>query len=292
MIICTNCKHEVVQQGTQLVCVECNKTIEIKEGIYCFNPEVKEDHDDYNADYLNKLYNFEKKHFWFHHRKKIILSYLKKFVPNRNVSILEIGAGTGNIAGEIISSGYKNYSVGELHVSGLEYAKTYGCSKLYQFDVYSSPFKNHFDVICMFDVLEHLTEDEKVLKTLNDMLKPGGLVILTLPAFNFLWCNIDAVSGHKKRYIREDIKSLSSKTKFSILKNKYFFSNIFPFLILRSLINKKASKKTIEDSTGLKISPFFNTLMKLFCFHEYVFFRNISTIPGGSIIAVLKKDKS
>ena len=72
--------------------------------------------------------------------------------------------------------------VSDIHSNGLQYAKKRGLQKLYQFDLFNPPFEEEFDVICLFDVLEHLSDEKQALECLKKMLKPGGLIILTVPA--------------------------------------------------------------------------------------------------------------
>lgn len=127
----------------------------IIEDIKVFESEVPENHPDFDASTLDEIFEKEEKHFWFIKRKKIILRIIRNFI-NSEQKIIEIGAGTGNIAKYLFENGYKNISVGDMHFKGLKYAKQYGISECYQFNVLDSPFENEFDAVCLFDVLEHI----------------------------------------------------------------------------------------------------------------------------------------
>jgi len=72
MIICNDCKTELKNNNNVLCCNICGKEILSKNDILIFNPEIKFKHEDYDAESLNNLYKYEKKHFWFAHRNKII----------------------------------------------------------------------------------------------------------------------------------------------------------------------------------------------------------------------------
>ena len=96
-------------------------------------------------------------------RKNFILQNFKKYI-DRNSKIIEIGAGTGNVSRNLQQNGYENISVGEMHLNGLKYAKSYGMKDCYQFDLLDTPFENEFDVVCMFDILEHIPNDNEALK--------------------------------------------------------------------------------------------------------------------------------
>ena len=81
--------------------------------------------------------------------------------------IIEIGTGTGNVSRYLQNNGYKNISVGEMHLSGLKYAKDYGIKECYQFNLLDTPFEDEFDAVCMFDVLEHIKKDDLALQNVN-----------------------------------------------------------------------------------------------------------------------------
>jgi len=150
-------------------------TKEYKEvdGIKIFHKNIDDDHKDYNSKGLDKLYGQEEKHFWFIARKEFILKNFQKYI-NKNSKIIEIGAGTGNVSRYLQKNGYENISVGEMHLNGLKYAQSYGLKELYQFDLLDTPFENEFDVVCMFDVLEHIENDKKALDNVFKMLMGGG----------------------------------------------------------------------------------------------------------------------
>jgi nucleoside-diphosphate-sugar epimerase len=115
----------------------------------------------------------EEKHFWFLARKEFILqNAINHIQPNDK--IIEIGAGTGNVARYLQKNGYENISVGEMHLNGLKYAQSYGMKECYQFDLLDTPFENEFDTVCMFDVLEHIPDDKLALENVNKMLNGGG----------------------------------------------------------------------------------------------------------------------
>lgn len=142
------------------------------DGIKVFDKNVDDFHGDYNAKGLDILYAQEEKHFWFIARKEFILQNAIKYI-NPTDKIIEIGAGTGNVARYLQKNGYENISVGEMHLNGLKYAKSYGMKECYQFDLLDTPFENEFDVVCMFDVLEHIFDDTLALQNANKMLNGG-----------------------------------------------------------------------------------------------------------------------
>lgn len=284
MLICPQCENLIEFQKDSYKCTKCSEIYNLKHNIFIFTKDIK--NSNYNPKSLKLLYNLEQKHFWFVNRKKIIANLFKRFIP-KNKSILEIGAGTGNMSLYLKKMGYKNITVSDIYYEGLIYAQEYGLKNLFQFDIRKSPFINHFDVIGMFDVLEHFENDSTILKKVHMILKKKGKIILTVPAHQWLWSSIDAHSGHKRRYSKKELIHKLEENGFKVLQAKYFFFSILPFLFLRSLINsKRDTRGTTEAQTISLLNPFFNSLL----FLENIIMHNIQPPAGGSLIVIGVKD--
>ena len=172
--------------------------------IKIFDANISQNHLDYNALGLDNLYAQEEKHFWFIARKEFIFKNIQKYVKKSN-KIIEIGAGTGNVSRFLKHNGYKDIAVGEMHLNAFRYAKSYGISECYQFNLLDSPFKDEFDAICLFDVLEHIENDDLALQNAFKTLKNTGYLVLTVPSHMWLWNRSDVVSGHKVRYTKKTV---------------------------------------------------------------------------------------
>lgn len=293
MIICTNCGFELKQNEENLLCRNCGLIISNNDSIFIFNPEIKSNSEDYNSEGEDWLYAFENKHFWFIHRKKIILKAFEKNIKKQS-RIIEIGAGTGNVSQMLLANGYEHIAVGEMHLNGLQYAKKYGLTALYQFDILKAPFKDHFDVVCMFDVLEHIENDELALQNVRNMLSTGGRLVLTIPAHDWLWSNVDANSGHKRRYNYAGLKALLEKNNFELIYFRSFFTLMLPLLFVRAILNRKKIKldtASLAHNAGMTINPFVNTIFKFICAIENLFFSSLSVKFGGSLLVVARKIK-
>jgi len=265
------------------------ESLENKAGILLFNPEIVKDHEDYNAAGLDALHAAEEKHFWLIARKQRIVDVFKKYVQTHD-SILEIGAGTGNVALALQKAGY-DVSVGEMHLNGLHYAKSYGIKNCYQFDLFEPPFLEYFDVIGMFDVLEHLQEDVLAMQCVQSMLKPNGRVVLTVPAHQWLWNRDDAIAAHKRRYTLKSLKTVMDKAGFEILQGRYFFVSILPLLFLRRILNADNGSQVQEKERHQKINinPLINRILLKITMLENRFACWMPNLAGGSIILVAKK---
>src|SRR5882762_9270247 len=253
VIVCPRCAAALAERDDGFACLSCPYRAQREHGIVLFERDLRPDHEDYQSEGLDALYRHERDHPWFRHRLSLILKAFAAHVGTHE-DVLEVGAGTGHTARALREAGYGNLSLGEMHTSGLWYAKQYGLEKLYQFDLRSSPFLDHFDVVALFDVLEHISEDGLAVDAIRGMLRPGGRVILTVPAHRWLWSRIDELSSHHRRYTRRGITSLLESAGFEILQSRYFFTALVPGLLARRFLSRKATWETVESGIGLKVS--------------------------------------
>lgn len=261
-----------------------------KDGILIFHDDITDEHTDYHANGLDGLYKAEEQHFWFISRKEFIFQQMKNVI-DMSSKIIEIGAGTGNISRYLKSKAYSNIAVGEMHSKGLQYAKSYGIEKCYQFDLLRAPFKNEFDTICMFDVLEHIDNDILALANIHNTLKHNGHIVFTVPAHQWLWNRSDAVAGHKRRYTKKELIRKLKSSGFDIVVSRYFFISIVPLLWLRSLLHsdKKSTVSTGEYSKEIVINPFVSKVLLSLSRVENKINRFIPNLFGGSLLIIARK---
>jgi 2-polyprenyl-3-methyl-5-hydroxy-6-metoxy-1,4-benzoquinol methylase len=288
VIVCPRCGARLAGNNDGFLCQSCQYNAEREDGIVLFNLDIPDDHEDFKSEGLGPLHGHEQKHPWFQHRVKIIHKAFRVHA-RKNDEILEVGAGTGYTAHTLKEAGYGNLSIGEMHKSGLRYAREYGLENLYQFDIRTPPFREHFDVVALFDVLEHIADDELAVRNIHDMLRPGGRVILTVPAHWWLWSRIDELSGHHRRYNRKAIASLFEAAGFEILECRYFFTALVPALLARSLLSRKATWETIVSESGLTVSRLGNLALRMASGPGDFLFAPLRQFVGGSLLAVARK---
>jgi|JI10StandDraft_1071094.scaffolds.fasta_scaffold14071_7 SAM-dependent methyltransferase len=253
------------------------------DGIFSFDTKL-DDQSTYEASHIAALEKGEKTHFWFELRREKILKTFRTFV-SKEETILEIGGGTGFIAEKLLAEGYF-LELADIHSSALHLAKKRGIQSLYQFDLYCPPFKERYDVICLFDVLEHCHDDIKALHALKKMLKPGGKLIFTVPAHQWLWSYDDVLAGHTKRYTKKTLAKIFKEAGLHPYYSRYFFIFILPFLYLRTWIRKKGQKtKELNFSLPLWLNRFFRKLTEM----EFLLDPFIPNFAGGSLLAIAKK---
>jgi len=181
-------------------------------------------------DFMNKN---DDKYWWGVARKNIIETIMRKYVNNidNNPALLDAGCGAGGNFSFL--SKFTNNIVGlEYNLNEVQIAEQRTGFKVYHGAFPNNiPFENSsFDLITMFDALEHIDEDIETLNIIHSKLKSNGYLILTVPAFNFLWGKFDEINLHKRRYSLKELKIKVKQAGFDIKYSSYFNFILFPII--------------------------------------------------------------
>ena len=291
MMVCPRCDGPLDATPHGFSCPSCAYRAHRERGVLVFERGIPLDHPDYPADGLDALCRYELDHPWFTHRLKIIRNAFATHV-GREEQILEVGAGTGHTARALKDDGYVHVALGDMHVRGLVYAKRLGIETVYQFDLQRPPFRDHFDAVALFDVLEHIPGDVAAVRQVHRMLRPGGRVLLTVPAHSWLWSRVDDLSGHHRRYNRRRLGSLLASAGFDVLECRYFFTALVPGLLLRSLLSRNVTRDSLEGGSGLKVSRLGRIVLGLMSGPGDAVLFPLRHVAGGSLIAVARKARA
>ena len=226
----------------------------------------------------------EQRHWWFVARRKIIAKVIGTFSLPPDAKILEAGSGTGGNLKMLSEFGL---------VTGMEpseLARSFVQERGNWHVVDGSlpggvPFEdNTFDMVAVLDVLEHLDQDQESLSALVRSLKPGGMVLVTVPAFPFLWSAHDETHHHRRRYRRRQIVEVLNQSGLQTTYATYFNSILFlPAVAVR--MTKRLLKRQTADMQSLPATPINQILTWLFGLERFV----IPTIrlPAGLSLLVI-----
>lgn len=293
MFVCPIHETKLLEKQDRIYCPVCPFAgIKETSGMWNFltsKTDTNETDVYYDPEGFMTLYGHEENHFWFASRIKIIKQLFDQYIP-KTKHLLEIGAGTCQVANALKQAGYQ-VSISDVHQAPLQSATRYEFEYRYRFDLLNNPLRESFDAVGMFDVLEHIEQEEKALKNVYDLLKPGGILILTVPAHEWLWNHGDKLARHKRRYTLNTLRDQVTKTGLKILNANYFFRSLVPLLALRALISRVLKPRYATNKTpiGLFVHPWINkTLMSMLSL-ETRFFFSIPIPFGGSIWLVAQK---
>ncbi|MEB3328037.1 MAG: class I SAM-dependent methyltransferase [Candidatus Sericytochromatia bacterium] len=166
------------------------------------------------------------RHWWFEGRRAILRSLLAGEGLPRGACIYDVGCGTGQNLEMLAAFGEVTGVDRSAEVGSLARARGW---QVVQGDVVDLPLPaDSADVMVAMDVLEHLDDDGRAARELFRVLRPGGLLVVTVPAFRWLWGSQDDVSHHRRRYTRPELEALLTGAGFVLHKVSYF--NFFLFL--------------------------------------------------------------
>ncbi len=189
-------------------------------------------------DTYQLMRQIEDEHWWFVARRKIIGALLDRLNLTAPAEILEVGCGTGgNIA---LLKRYGAVTCVELDKIAAKMARDRNLAPVLYGKLPDElpEFSRQFDVVTLFDVIEHVKDDGASLQVLSSMLNPGGRIVLTVPAFNFLWSQHDDENHHQRRYRRRDLVGLAHQCGLSLDYISYFNFWLFPPVASMRLIRK------------------------------------------------------
>nr|HIL75656.1 class I SAM-dependent methyltransferase [Rhodospirillales bacterium] len=179
-----------------------------------------------------KMHQLEQHHWWFVARRKIIKKVLNQFLAKKtSLKILEIGCCTGGNLNML--SKFGNVYATEIDPAAREYANKKNICEVKTGKLPDKlPFTEQFDLICLFDVLEHIEDDVAAIARLKSLLNPHGNLIITVPAYQFLWSQHDDEHHHKRRYTFNKLNKVLKKNGMKIKYFSYFNSLLFPAILV------------------------------------------------------------
>jgi SAM-dependent methyltransferase len=168
-------------------------------------------------------FEVEDRSFWFRHRNACIVEMVRIFPPRGKGPIFDVGGGNGFVAKGLMDAGWDVVLV-EPGPSGASNAKKRGVEHVVCGTTHSAGFQaGSLPAIGVFDVVEHIEDDLGFLRHLWDLLEPGGMLYLTVPAYNFLWSHEDVDAGHFRRYSLRQIEQKLVHACFEMTHSTYIF---------------------------------------------------------------------
>ena len=237
-------------------------------------------------DFLDHKNGMNKDNFYFKAKTELIDKIIKDLNYKNRIKILSVGCGLGEEI-EALNKYGKVYII-DINKKALDLIpkKCYKQKKV--MDARNLKFKdNYFDLICALDVIEHIKEDELVVKEFKRVLKKKGNVIVTVPSFNSLYSSHDKALGHIKRYNKKEIEILFKD--FTKYKITFWNSILFlPISIIR--IIKKHKIETTENPDNFNFNKRINNiLLKILRLENKAIEKNIKLPVGLTLLGIFKK---
>ncbi|MBD0370779.1 MAG: methyltransferase domain-containing protein [Pyrinomonadaceae bacterium] len=235
------------------------------------------------------LYEVEGSHWWYIGRRRILSSFVKEIcstIKSGRPKILDVGCGTG---ANLVMLGEFGEAHGiDVSHDALSFCRERGLERVSHGSAEELPFEDEtFDLVTALDVVEHLDDDLAGLKEFRRVLRPGGRILLFVPAFMFLWGLQDEVSHHRRRYTLPELLKVVREAGFEIERATYANITFFlPILMVRKLMRLTGIRTETENKIG--ISALNGVLGKIFGAESSIL-RHMNLPFGVSALCVARK---
>lgn len=277
--------------GFSWECPSCHTIPPLIEGYMAFAPELNDASDGFEAGYFARLAQLEAENFWFRPRNRLIIWALRRYFSEAK-NFFEIGCGTGFVLSGV-EGAFPQLSVygSDIFREGLAYAaERLKSAELFQMDARKIPFKDEFDVIGAFDVLEHIKEDGIVLSQMCQAVRQGGGIILTVPQHPFLWNQYDEYSRHVRRYTSRELRRKVEQAGFKVQRMSSFVSFLLPLMAISRLKKKRKTDSKYDALAELKTNGPVNMMLERVLDMERAIIRLGFSFPaGGSLLLIAYK---
>ena len=246
-------------------------------------------------DYYLEYYHLERKNWWFIARKKILRDQVKRLFNNRSdLKILNVGAALG--ASTIMLQEFGTVTSLEYNKECCDFVKKELGMDFINGSITELPFEdNKFDLVCAFDVVEHVQDDTLAIQELHRVCKPGGYTFTTVPTFKFMWSEHDDINEHVRRYTMKNYLSLFNIKSAAITFKSYFnFWLFFPvatFRVVSSFLKRKNKSEKIKSDMGKIDGGFVADVLKNIFKSETHFLKRSVRLPIGVSLMVISKKK-
>ena len=239
--------------------------------------------------YLYKeMFALEQNHWWFAAKHRIVLELLGRHFAGQagRWRVADIGCGCGRML-ELLA---KDYDAMGLDASPLavEFSHQRGVNILQGFlpDQIPLPEKS-FDAVLMLDVLEHLDDDVRCAAAVAKLLKPGGLFLCTVPAYQWLYGPHDAAHHHRRRYRKSQLRHTLATAGLKVRYISYFNTVLFPLAVAQRLAQRMGKSQTV--STAPPARPINAIFQAIFASERHLLGR-VSSPFGLSVLAMAIAD--
>ena len=231
------------------------------------------------------MYELEDTYWWFVARRELAIQFLAQVVPP-NAKILDVGCGTGKgqesfgKLGTVFGVDFSQDALMFCHERGLQ--------RIARANAEALPIQSEvFDTVVTLDTIEHIPDDHKAISEIARILKPGGVLLLNVPAYQWLWGPHDVALMHQRRYTRTQVRKLLTTNGFAIERLSYHIFFLFPLVALSRFMSK--FKKGEPDAKLPSIPKWVEAMFTIIQRGEAAIITRSNLPWGSSIVAVARK---
>jgi 2-polyprenyl-3-methyl-5-hydroxy-6-metoxy-1,4-benzoquinol methylase len=234
-----------------------------------------------------KFFEVETTHWWFTARQSVVSDVVRRNVPLSPESrVLDVGCGTGAILA-MFQKQCEAYGT-DMSPLAIDFCHKRGLANAFCCTLESFPRRDlRFDLITLLDVIEHIDDDKGVLKQAYELIKPEGTILVTVPAYQFLWSSHDDLNHHKRRYVKPQLRRILEEAGFTIRKISYYNTLLFPTALVSRGAERFFKPKT-DTTLDIPPGPVNTILREIFGIERFLL--RATALPFGlSILALATK---
>ncbi|MDE2126886.1 MAG: class I SAM-dependent methyltransferase [Armatimonadetes bacterium] len=247
-----------------------------------------------NEPEYQRMYRLEDSYWWFAGRRQLVESLIARFAPSTQAGrsiLLDVGCGTGAMSFAMQRWGHV-VSLDFTHLA-LQFAARRGLSGMLQADALAIPLKSEsVDVVVALDVLEHLPHDRPAVDEFMRVLRPGGVVVATVPADPRLWSEHDVALMHYRRYRIAEVGSLFGDAGFVWRKLAHCMTLLYPVVRVQRTLSARRPPNDPPQAALPMVPPFVNNLLRGILWAENKVAERVRLPFGLTIVCVVQKPQS
>jgi SAM-dependent methyltransferase len=233
------------------------------------------------------MFCVEETHWWYGALHRLIFDTLAREIPDwREKEILDAGCGTGSILKQLGNS-EKNVGI-DLAPEAISLCRQRGLDNVYQADICALPFNNaSFDIVICSSVLYHqwVKDIAGAVREIGRVLRPGGLLLLNVPALRFLHSAHDEAVMTAHRFNKSEIRRLLRDNGFAIRRLTYWTTLLFPLAVIARTLGGSATGRDFDSAANSLTRRLFRQIMAI----ERGLLRRTSLPIGVALLAAARK---
>ena len=264
-LVCPLCRAPLSAAPGGASCPACGTAFAAREGILDLRAG-RVGVAGFDPHYFPTLADVEREHYWFVTRREVVRDVLRQAVPDlARRSLFDIGCGSGGLLQFLGESGVAIAGACDVYPESLALVRQRVAAPLLLVDEGRfPPLGSGQTLVGLFDVLEHIDDDVGTLRHLHDVLEPGGVLVLTVPAHPFLFDEMDEIAHHRRRYTRGVLGSRLRAAGLSVRHLAHFMAPLVPLVPLRWAARLLPGRRGALDrrKAELSVTPLLNGMMR------------------------------
>ena len=293
-LVCPRCGMRLPEIGEDTRCAGCASVYPVRDGVLDLRLG-RLGAAGFDPHYFPTLAELERDHFWFATRREVVCDVLRHAVPDLSRrALFDVGCGSGGLLEFLGASGVPLAGACDAYPESLAIVRRRVAAPLLLVDEGRlPPLAPGQTLLSLFDVLEHIDDDLVTLRHLLEVLEPGGILVLTVPAHPFLFDEMDTLAHHRRRYRRRELGDKLGAAGFRVLRLSHFMAPLVPLVPLRWLVRALPGRRSVLERRLVEfaVAPWLNELVRAVLRLERPLVRAGLLPFGSSLIAVAARPR-